>query len=679
MGNVVILDELTANKIAAGEVIERPASVVKELIENSIDAGATKIDVEIAAGGIRLIRVTDNGCGFMSDDALIAFDKHATSKIRSAEDLENVHTLGFRGEALASIAAVAEVTLLSKTKDADTGVTVRIKGGDPEFCREAGCSNGTSITVRDLFYNTPARYKFLKRDSTEAGYVADVLEKMAMARPDISFSLTANDKPVMKTPGNGDLVSTIYSIFGKQVAQSILKADFESPDGKVKVSGYIGSSGAVYKTRARQYFYVNGRCVKNRFLSVALDESVKTSVMKGSFPFAVLMITVPPQSLDVNVHPMKTEVRFSDESAVFSGIYTAVKSVFTGASSVSDNTIPTYSQAPLQQKYDLENVRLPFFVSEQESKPYGEKTEEKQSDAHSAEKKASSGDFDAPYHPDNSYENTGSSSHSSGYASTAGGATHPADSVPHTFAQNKLNFSEDNKKAIRDFLESIKDEDLTDKPKEEEKPNLLINMSPLSGESTESADLFENALIIGQLFDTFILLQKGENAYLIDQHAAHERLMYEDIKHIIETKNYNTQILLTPITVNLSKSEFGLVSGNLDYFEKMGFEIENFGGDTLIVRAVPSILAGSDISAFIAEGIACMEEGTEKKFFSDKAVYTMACKAAVKGNTHLDHSEIEALLKRIATLSGPATCPHGRPFYFKFTRQDLDKKFKRIV
>ena len=639
MGKIVILDEATACKISAGEVIERPASVVKELIENSIDAGATKIDTEIVSGGIKYIKVTDNGRGFEPDDALIAFDKHATSKIMSAEDLDNIRTLGFRGEALASIAAVSEVTLKSRTAENEEGVIAVIRGGDPELCHPCGCPLGTSITVKDLFYNTPARYKFLKKDSTEAGYVADVIEKMCLDRPDISFSFTSNKNQLIRSPGNGDLVSTIYSIFGKEVSDSILKVAYRSPNGNVEISGFVGYKNAVYKTRARQYFFVNGRYVKNRFLSVALDEGVKTSVMKGYFPFAVLKIKVPPENLDVNVHPMKTEVRFSEESQVFSAIVNALRGAFTG-----------------EGEAFYENDKLtPDTVKTSQTGSYG---------------------------PSRAFYDHNNNSDSISAVSS------PIKPIKNDTVERNVFTSEKERQAVAEFLEALKVEKKDGEPERydpslfdisgaENIPSVADDAPSGSILAGEAAELFDGARIVGQIFSTFIILQKGSEVYLIDQHAAHERLMYEKIKNIIETGKYETQMLLTPISVDLTPGEYDIARGNLDIFEKLGLEIEEFGGGTLIVRAVPTILKDSDISAFVAEAVACIKEGVDKKYFTDKAVYTMACKAAIKGNHDLDISEMQSLIDELTKLKGPATCPHGRPFYITVTRQEMDRKFRR--
>lgn len=610
MSKIIVLDELTACQIAAGEVIERPASVVKELVENSIDAGASTIHVEIRAGGIKYIRVTDNGCGFEADDAIIAFDKHATSKIRSSEDLDRVTTLGFRGEALASIAAVSDVELLSKTREARSGIYVHIKGCEVVETGERGAATGSVITVRDIFYNTPARYKFLKKDSTEASYIADIVQKLAIANPDISFRLISNGNEVFRTPGNGDLKSVIFSIFGKDTAASVLPVKYEQ-DGYT-LTGFAGIRDAVYSNRSRQIFYINGRCVRSKTIASALDEAYKTVTMKNKFPFAVLLLQVPLQKVDVNVHPAKAEVRFSDESAVYKLVYNGLTNALLYDNREADAFVPPpvpeppvapSFPAPAPARHVLPEIwtRTETVREEREILPA-----------------APSAPAEEPVLPETS-------------------ETLPADSfVP----------------------EKEKDAPPAEQP-------VLYN----------STSVYTDSTIIGQIFDTYILLQYGDEMVLIDQHAAHERIKYEEIKEVLKTPGSAVSPMLVPLTLQLTPAEHMALKTNLGFFEAMGFELEDFGGNTVLIRAVPSILDDSNIEDVILAGL----QNKKTEGYTDEEIYTMACKAAVKANKKLSYFEIEELLKRLARLENSGTCPHGRPITVSITKHELERRFKRCL
>ncbi len=610
MSKIIVLDELTACQIAAGEVIERPASVVKELVENSIDAGASTIHVEIRAGGIKYIRVTDNGCGFEADDAIIAFDKHATSKIRSSEDLDRVTTLGFRGEALASIAAVSDVELLSKTREARSGIYVHIKGCEVVETGERGAATGSVITVRDIFYNTPARYKFLKKDSTEASYIADIVQKLAIANPDVSFRLVSNGNEVFRTPGNGDLKSVIFSIFGKDTAASVLPVKYEQ-DGYT-LTGFAGIRDAVYSNRSRQIFYINGRCVRSKTIASALDEAYKTVTMKNKFPFAVLLLQVPLQKVDVNVHPAKAEVRFSDESAVYKLVYNGLTNALLYDNREADAFVPppipeppaaSSFQAPAPARHTLPEIwtRTEAVREEREILPA-----------------APSAPAEEPALPETP-------------------ETLPADSfVP----------------------EREKDAPPAEQP-------VLYN----------STSVYTDSTIIGQIFDTYILLQYGDEMVLIDQHAAHERIKYEEIKEVLKTPGSAVSPMLVPLTLQLTPAEHMALKTNLGFFEAMGFELEDFGGNTVLIRAVPSILDDSNIEDVILAGL----QNKKTEGYTDEEIYTMACKAAVKANKKLSYFEIEELLKRLARLENSGTCPHGRPITVSITKHELERRFKRCL
>lgn len=613
MSKIIVLDELTACQIAAGEVIERPASVVKELAENSIDAGATNISVEIRSGGIKYIRITDNGCGFEADDAVIAFDKHATSKIKSGEDLSSVATLGFRGEALASIASVADVELLSKTRDSQTGVYVHIKGCDLIENAERGAADGTTITVRDLFYNTPARYKFLKKDSTEASYVADVLQKLAIANPNIAFKLISNGNEIFRTPGNGELKSVIFSIFGKETAASVLPVDYQSDN--YRITGFTGVKDAVFSNRTRQLFYVNGRCVKSKTITAALDEAYKTVTMKNKFPFSVLLIEAPYTKVDVNVHPTKAEVRFSEENLIYRLVYHGVTNAVLYDNKVS--AVKTEISEPVTAsviKFAPQNMTVDIpFIPEPVLIPELPKVSE----------------------------------------------IPPVPQIPQI---PELPPIWENSVVVEE--EKVEKIEKIEKIEQIEQP-VLYN----------STNVYTDGVVIGQVFDTYIILQYGKEMVLIDQHAAHERIKYEEIKNAVNSDTGAVSPMLVPISLQLSPAEHTAFTANADFFEAMGFEIDDFGGNTVLIRAVPTILAESNIEDVVLSGL----QNKKTAGYSDEEIYTMACKAAVKANKKLSDFEIKELLNKLAKLENSGTCPHGRPICVTITEHELERRFKRCL
>lgn len=648
MSKIIVLDELTAAQIAAGEVIERPASVVKETVENALDAGATAITVEIKGGGIRFIRITDNGCGFEADDAVIAFDKHATSKIRSGADLETVQTLGFRGEALASIAAVADVELLSRTETDEMGIYVHIKGGDVLESGPRGSAKGTVLTVKDLFYNTPARYKFLKKDQTEAGYISDVIQKLAIANPNVSFRLISNGQDILRTPGGGDLRAAVYSIFGRDTAANLLVVDHT--EGDVRVSGFVGVRDAVYGNRNRQIFYVNHRNVKSKIITAALDEAYQTVTMKHKFPFAVLHVEVATGKVDVNVHPAKTEVRFSEESAVFRAVHHGVSNAL-----LVDNRGETKADFG---KKSRDVAKIPDF----KALPVDNSVEK-------TEKLWKSPDFTAEKRS---------------FASETPIASPKITEKP----QNR----EDEPRRIAAFYDVLKENSsfVADNPVE--KPAVPVdnivdtavdNFSVFGTMTYNENDIYTEAQLIGQAFDTYIILQKGDEIALVDQHAAHERLMYEEIRASLKDSTQMPAIspMLIPTTIKMAPSEYMLLSEYKDLFTQIGFEIDDFGTDTIVVRSVPSMLADADPEGLILDSLAEIQKGRGPKeaIFRDEAIYTMACKAAVKANQKLSEAEIRTLLTKLSKLDNSCTCPHGRPIVVRLTKHEIEKRFKRCL
>lgn len=619
MSKVIVLDELTACQIAAGEVIERPASVIKELVENSIDAGSSSISVEIKRGGITYIRVSDNGSGIEADDAVICFDKHATSKIRSGKDLENVCTLGFRGEALASIAAVGDVTLLSKTKDDDDATYVHIKGGDVVETGTKGGPQGTTITVSDLFYNTPARFKFLKKDQTEAAYCADVIEKMALAHPEISFRLVSSGQEIFRTPGDGDVKSVIYCIFGKAVSDNILKVHYEM--NGYSINGYAGVKDAVFSNRSKQIFFVNGRFIKSKVITSAVDEAYKTIVMKNKFPFVIINVSVPNILVDVNVHPAKTEVRFSNEGDVFKTVYRGISNAVY-YKNVQQSIVPPVAPVP----------PVPSVPPVPPIPPA------------------------AP-------------------VSSVPPASHSAY-VPKPTAFTKNEQVTENWKML--FPEKITRESNV---AEDDARITLLERRDITTERTapelliKDYNYFTDGRIIGQVFMTYILLQYEDKMILIDQHAAHERIKYEELKSNIGKDDVPVIPMLVPQTITLTAADYAAYCECQDFFTDMGFEIEEFGNNTIIVRSVPMTLENADLEDVILEGLT----GKSSARDSDEKIFRMACKAAIKANKNLSMDEIKSLLCQLSKLDSSNTCPHGRPISIEITQHELERKFKRCL
>ena len=600
MNKIIVLDENTANMIAAGEVVERPSSVVKELVENSIDAGATKITVEIKSGGVKYIRVIDDGSGISSDDTVMAFERHATSKIRTHEDLDNIYTMGFRGEALASIASVSEVELVTKTKDDSYGTRVIINGGNFIKSENTGATGGTDITVKNIFFNTPARYKFLKKDTTEGSYVIDVVSRIALSHCDISFKLISNGSVVLHTPGNGELKSAIYSIYGKNVSDRLLEVNYV--DDIYTVTGYITDKDFYRGNRSYQSFFVNGRYIKSKILTSALDSAYSTYMMKGKYPFAVLQIEVNTAVVDVNVHPAKTEVRFSDEKQAFSSIYHAVVSTLDKKTAVKEITF-------VKESYKFDEVAEP------------------------KKEQASLSDLVKDVRPPVENKTYDTSTYT---------APKPAEKV--VFEEPEIKY---------------------EKKEVEIKPDVDKNIEWLDSRS------------LGQVFLTYIILQNGEDMYLVDQHAAHERVMYEKILNSSDS-NKNTQVLLEPVVFSLSVQESKMLEDNMDAFNNTGFAIEKFGDNSFICREQPAWGYEGDINLLISQVV---EDLMQKPRVEEVKEYVAkkACKRAIKANRKLSEIEIDSLLKQLKECDNPNTCPHGRPVCIKITKKEIEKMFKRIV
>lgn len=646
MGSIVLLDEHTINKIAAGEVVDRPASIVKELVENAIDAKATSIIVEIRNGGIKYIKVQDNGIGFASDDVEIAFERHATSKIRKEEDLNSVTSMGFRGEALASIAAISKVSLISKNKNEDVGTKAYVDAGVIKYVEPAAATQGTKIEIFDIFYNVPARFKFLKRDSTEAGYIEDVIRRMALANPSISFKFINNSKTVIQTSGNLDLKSTIYDIFGKEIYENLIPVDYE--ENNLKIEGVIGLPKISRSTRMHEFTYVNSRYIKDKTINSALDKACSEKYAINKFPFCVLNLSINPNHLDVNVHPAKLEVKFEDESAVFSVVYHGVRqaieeknkqdSPFTNIKKIEEESLNRISE-------DLKNTGVI-------------KTEEKK--------------FDFKFTPSESYkiEEPKENIYDIVKSNSVEDVSKPVNKMSEEKTIDNLNnCNELVEKRVEDTLK--KDEEIN-----VDAPNVNNVNNTTCEEKTNNEILYK---YIGNVFNTYIIIQINEKMYIIDQHAAHERLLFEQFKESYYSTDRNVQMLLIPDLVELTQKEKTLVMENIQMFEKAGFILEEFGETTIKISGVPNIGYDIDFSSMFKDMIdeilgVIKTENSEKEH---RFLATLACKAAVKGNMKLDEKEQIELIDKMVKLENPFTCPHGRPTAIEMSKYEIERRFLR--
>ncbi|MBQ7075265.1 MAG: DNA mismatch repair endonuclease MutL [Clostridia bacterium] len=579
MGVINVLPQDIANKIAAGEVVERPASVVKELVENSIDANSTSITVEIKNGGISYIRVTDNGTGMSFDDAVTAFSRHATSKISNADDLFNIGTLGFRGEALASIAAVANVTLITKKAGLD-GTLVEINAGEVLKHETSGCPDGTTITIHNLFANVPARMKFLKKSYTEAGYVTDVVQKMILSHPSITFKLIIDGKEKLFSNGSDDLKNSIYNVYGREYSDNLISVFRD--DGKIKIEGFVGNANISRSNRSYQNLFVNNRYVINRNIAYRIEQAYETTLMQHKFPFFVLNVTINPMFIDVNVHPTKQEIKFADEQQVGSAFYWAVKDALTKNADTIREEIKKNISYKVPVKAESEPKKQQTFVD---------------------------------YTPE----------------------------IVHSSNDNMT---------FRSPVASINyDEIFTQKSR------------------------VKNYKIIGQLFDTYILIEFADKIVLIDQHAAHERLIYE--KLVNEDRMCLSQLLLSPVVLTFLPKEFNDIMDYKDEFFKIGFDFEDFGSNSLLLRSTPDGIDSASAKDFILECAEKFSKGDFDTMDKDK-MHSIACKAALKGNSKLSDEEIETLIDELIETGGINSCPHGRPIMQSFTKYDMEKLFKRI-
>ena len=664
MPQIQVLDQITIDKIAAGEVIERPASIVKELVENSIDAKAASVTVEIQDGGISLIRVTDNGSGIEREDIRNAFLRHSTSKIRKVEDLAHIASLGFRGEALSSISAVTRTELITKTKEDTFGTRYVIEGGVEQSLEDAGAPDGTTFLVRQLFYNVPARRKFLKTPMTEAGHVQDLLMRLALSHPEVAFTFINNGQTKMRTSGNGKLKDVIYSIYGREAAANLIELDY-SMDGLV-MKGYLGKPVITRGNRNFENYFVNGRYVKNAMLSKAIEDAYKDFLMQHKFPFVVIHFQVDGEKIDVNVHPTKMEMRFQRQQDVYNIVYEGVHRTL-----LEPELIPQV-EAPAPKVISQPKSESPFLLKPKTAPQPMEKKPEEKEEPH-----------DEAYFMKKMKERVLS--------------YHQRNSSAEVAKKEQIFRPQAQAERIKDALARAKEVEKQPQKQAEEQPELIretpvYETKPVTEEKAEQLNLFEKHLLkrekkaeyklIGQVFETYWLVEFENSLYIIDQHAAHERVLYERTLKEMKNREFTAQYLSPPIILSLSMQEAQVLNENMDRFTRIGFEIEPFGGEEYAVRAIPDNLFGIAKKELLLEMLDDLADGISTSMtpeLIDEKVASMSCKAAVKGNNRLSAQEADALIGELLLLENPYHCPHGRPTIIAMTQRELEKKFKRIV
>lgn len=620
MNQILILDENTINKIAAGEVVERPSSIVKELVENSIDAGSTAITIEIRDGGKSYIRVADNGRGMSFQDARLSFERHATSKISSADDLQSIATLGFRGEALASIAAVTHLEMITREKDSVSGIHIVNHGGKIVSQKEIGCPEGTTIITKNLFFNTPARLKFLKSTRTETAHISDLMGKLILAHPEISFRYINNGKTIYYSTGDGDLKNAILSVYGKDVVDQLIPVEPVDNHAGIKLWGYLGKPSLARKNRNFQSFYINGRYIKSSLLAEAIDAAYKPYLTVNLFPWVVLHIEIEPSAIDVNVHPTKIEVRFREEEQVKQYIQQHITKILQDnpyipilrEDSISSLTINDNTSTTIDDVENSEQLEVFSSISTD----------------------SSSFSFDKP---------------------------------------SRNIYIVDSHKSSSSYIESKK-------PKRNYQNLDAASMNDRYQDNNINRNMAIPLKIVGKIFSTYVVVEGKEECFLVDQHAAHERLLFEKYKKMLSEQSVMTQQLLPPVIIEVTHTEQIIINESMDLFKSLGFEIENFGGRAYAIRGVPMVLGDSNVKEFFRELLDNVEEykkGTSYNLKIDDIIQ-MSCKAAVKAGDKLSEREILALLRDLIDNKVPMTCPHGRPIMISITKKQLERTFKRI-
>lgn len=661
---ITLLDQNTINKIAAGEVVERPSSVVKELVENAIDAGATAITVEIKEGGISFIRVTDNGSGINKDEIEIAFKRHATSKIKSIEDLMAVSSLGFRGEALASIAAVSQVELITKTSDSLSGVRYTIEGGLPGEVAEIGAPEGTTFIVRNLFYNTPVRRKFLKTATTEGGYIGSLVEYLALSHPDISFRFISNNQNKLHTSGNMNLKDIIYNVYGRDITNNLYEISGRSQD--IEASGFIGKPMIVRGNRTYENYYINGRYIKSSIITKAIEDAYKGFIMPHNYPFSAIHFKINPAIIDVNVHPTKMELRFSNNEYIYNFVYDTCLKALNSKELIAEVSAPDPVAVKMQEAPVVRNVMPDIKLPEKnvtsnmavkpEVRPIGTVTPEK---------------------PQSEVVNPVSQPVKNDVINQAVTSPLRTEKRPEIKQENKP-------ERLPEPFEIKRSEQMI---KEDKARYEAVAKS----ESPKQMNLFENKLldessrnkyrIIGQLFDTYWLIEFEDKFYMMDQHAAHEKVLYEKTMNKLHNKTIGTQMILPPIVLSLNMHEEEIYKANQDIFKRLGYEIEEFGGNEYKVTGIPAGLPKMDYKQLlidVLDGLSEESANRDPDIITEK-VASMSCKAAVKGNNRLSFNEAFELMDELMKAGNPYNCPHGRPTLIMMSRYEIEKKFKRIV
>ena len=724
---IKVLDKATIDKIAAGEVIERPSSVVKELLENAIDAGSTAITVEIKDGGTSFIRVTDNGCGIDKSEVRMAYMRHATSKIEHVEDLNSILSLGFRGEALSTIAAVSQTEMITKTATELTGVKYVIHGGKEVELKEVGVPNGTTIVVRNLFFNTPARKKFLKSAMTEGSYIFDLLTRIALSHPEISFKLIANGQTKIDTSGNGKLKDTIYQLYGRDITANLIPIDYT--DGDIHLSGFIGKPFIARGNRGLENYFINHRYIKSSVVNRAIEEGYRTFVMQHKFPFTVLFLELPQEKCDVNVHPTKMEFKYDNEKKLFEVCCTAVKLALThkeiipkeGEKPIPSPVISHPERKPAEpfearraqaQAIPQKNVRAGSYSPTYKILESLRKAEEQEAAKNGtplpniADMVADDGVVYAPSaqaQPSSSTttsqaaqpsgSTTASQAAQPSGSTTASQAAQPSGSTTTQTVQQG-NYAATTSQTIPSTQAGSSESVQAQTSESSAKPDLSRmdkNSAAYKYTVGKQESLFDDDFltekarirhrVIGQVFDTYWLIEYNNNLYIMDQHAAHEKVKYEELMENLKNKQILSQQLMPPMVLTVTYAERQAILDNFDLFMKIGYDIEEFGGNEFKINAVPSNLFGMHGRDMFLEfvGSLIQNSGYMSNDVFIKKLSTMACKAAVKGNMNLSFQEADALVDKLLSLENPYTCPHGRPTIISMSKEELEKKFHRIV
>ncbi len=655
------LDEQVINKIAAGEVVERPASVIKELVENSIDAGSTKIVIEVRDGGKRLIRISDNGCGIKADELKTAILPHTTSKISSAEDLFDIHTLGFRGEALASINAVSKMEITSKTADESVGAYFVSDGFNDGSIHRVGAPDGTTIVVKDLFYNTPVRKKFLKSNGVELSYITDLVQRLALSNPQISFKFVSNNDVKLHTSGDKKLYSVIKEIYGKSVAEKLIEIDYENLG--IKIKGFLGKPEINRGNKIYENYFINGRYVKSKIIERAVENGFKERLMKNRFPFAILHLELDRKRIDVNVHPNKLEVRFDDENLIYDNVYKATHDALADKEYIIN----------IVDKKDLEEEKTEQIIEKQDEIIIQEKFDKKEEISIPVESKVE-------VFVEEKFKSSGKEvfSEESARFDFEINEKHVKVNEDESFLDTSS--KEDNEDVYIDVLSPIKEE-VQELVKVEQETIFGLGENKVEQETFLAERSIKKHKIIGQLFDTYWIVEMENKMYMIDQHAAHEKVIYEKLIKNYESGKINSQALLFPVVLDLNQNMMAYLEEHFEEFNKLGFDIEKFGEEDYILRAVPYLLNDSlDESSLISLMDEMIDYNKDRAFniYLD-SLATVACKAAIKGNDRISTMEFEGLMDELLELDNPYNCPHGRPVMIVFDRKKIEKDFKRIV